>query len=641
MYTTCIIHFFFFLTIKLSSTLTILEEVNSSSYHYNELLLDGTNCDELSTGGSVLVSGIQTIMNNSLLSYTTDPHLAILSYRCITECRILQSTLSKFNDSYSAIILSINPRVYKTIDKVISLVPPGKSLADALFVLLKSLSWNRFGLITDYADTYTTNFIDYIIFKAKNVTIFPIINSYGNRRFNETIHQTLSLVEESGAKVLVILAQEALHLVCAAHQRGMRWPYYGWLVYGYNFTYIEMLPTCAGSHDHLEGTVFPTYYTSSINKTSLKDAAIQLLQNASDDATQSNITFKNALLTMAVPGINTTLGRIHEDTPAVHFIQIMNSTPSTVAMVYNGTVLHNEWYQEDELPNGRLPVVVNTVYPTWLGAVEVIVSGILITTTLLLYICYHNQPEVKATSWSLNLLMFLGCYLVLAYQILAIIRSEYPPSQSYNMCFLLYWLSGAGISLTLILAVILIKLVRIYRIFYLHDNKSKMCSDAALTVYVLLLLLPTIVILTVMTAHAPYQHSTLSIPHDNYTEELYICSGNLSPYFLILPFVQVFLIVSIVVVAIKTIKLRHGNFKDSKTVNILIFFILPSQIFTFIVYILSLNSGQYLSAYIALHISHCTLIALSLGFLFVPKIYPIVSRRYLIPIKLKFVAPYI
>ncbi len=83
------------------------------------------------------------------------------------------------------------------------------------------------------------------------------------------------------------------------------------------------------------------------------------------------------------------------------------------------------------------------------------------------------------------------------------------PFLYFNLCSLLVWTSGMGISCTLILAVILVKLVRIYRIFYLHDNIGKLCSDTALAGYVILLLIPTAIILTVMTVihHISHPHS--------------------------------------------------------------------------------------------------------------------------------------
>ena len=85
----------------------------------------------------------------------------------------------------------------------------------------------------------------------------PIIESTG---LNESIETIVQQVEQSGAKVLLLLTQEAPQILCAAHHRGMVWPHYGWLLYGSGSPDIKQLPICRGSHHYLEGTVFPTYY---------------------------------------------------------------------------------------------------------------------------------------------------------------------------------------------------------------------------------------------------------------------------------------------------------------------------------------------------------------------------------------------
>jgi len=86
------------------------------------------------------------------------------------------------------------------------------------------------------------------------------------------------------------------------------------------------------------------------------------------------------------------------------------------------------------------------------------------------------------------------------------------------------------LSYVLILAVLLVKLARVYRIFYHHSKMCKFCSDKALAMYVILLLSPSVIVLIVLTILAPYKRSTLIISHQNYVELLYVCKGNLGPY---------------------------------------------------------------------------------------------------------------
>ena len=500
-------------------------------------------------------------------------------------------------------------------------------LIDAFLVLSNSLHWNVFGLIIDHSNTFSIKLADYLKHRVKSRhTVVPyIIKTHGRMGTDILQH-----IQESGAKVLVLLTQEAPQILCAAHHRGMVWPHYGWLLYGSGSPDIKQLPTCRGSHHYLEGTVFPTYYSSLTTKASLEDTAIQLVSKASTAATQLHIDLKSALLTMTVPGIqkNLTFHNIQHDIPAVYFIQVRNGTATSVATVHNDTVLVNRWLQEEELPRGTLPVRVNTVYPTWLGALEITVSGTLITITLVLYVYYRKEPEVRATSWSLSLLMFLGCYLVLVYLILHTLRSVVPPIPSFDLCSFLVWMSGLGLSYTLILAVLLVKLARIYRIFYRYTHIGKFCSDVILVVYVLLLLTPSIAILAVITILKPYKWSTLAVTQAGYIEVLYVCTGDLGSYYTVLTCYLVLLIICIAAVAIKTRKLRQKHFRDAKKVNIFLFLITSTGVFGLVFYKVSFDRGLYLPAYLTLHVTHSTLIGLCLGFLFLPKLCPIVYRKF-------------
>ena len=601
-----------------------------------ELLhLDGTDCNKFTTGGSLLASGIEQasliLQNYDDKSQFNSLHLAIVSTRCLRGCLILHSVIQRYHN-VSVAMLSVSPTVYDRFQEVVHFMPSSTLLINALFILSKSLLWNRLGLVVDSTNIYTTTLADYITLRAKqeNITIFPIIESKDRRGKIKDAEDILQQIQESGAKVLVLLTQEAPQILCAAHHRGMVWPHYGWLLYGSSSPDIKLLPTCRGSHHYLEGTVFPTYYSSLTTKASLEESAIQLVSKASTTATQLHIDLKSVLLRMTVPGIpgNLTFHNIQHDIPAVYFIQVRNGTATSVATVHNDTVLVNRWLQEEELPRGTLPVRVNTVYPTWLGALEITVSGTLITITLVLYVYYRKEPEIRATSWTLSLLIFLGCYMIIVYLLLLILRSAVQPTTKFDICSSIIWISGAGLPVILILAVLLVKLARIYRIFNNYSQVGKSCSDVALAVYVLLLLSPTTLILTVMTALQSYKWSTLAITHIDHTEILYVCTGDLGPYYIALVSYLLLLKGCIVVVALTTRKLRYKNFRDANKVNILVSVVVLMGIPSIVLFKVLSDRRLYLPAYTIVHVAHCTLIAICLGSLFIPKLSPIINRKY-------------
>jgi len=87
-----------------------LEKRKEISNSNGILLIDGSMCDEYSTGGSLVTSGIKQVspplaFEKSGKNQSSD--VAILSINCITECLILQFVLEKYNKSTIVLSLSI------------------------------------------------------------------------------------------------------------------------------------------------------------------------------------------------------------------------------------------------------------------------------------------------------------------------------------------------------------------------------------------------------------------------------------------------------------------------------------------------------------------------------------------------------
>ena len=92
--------------------------------NYNLLQLDGTECDQFSTGGSsivsVIVQALQTIHNNEALRGNAPLHIAVVSSHCIRQCLILQSVVQRQN--VIAVVLSV--RFYNNSLEVVPFMPP-------------------------------------------------------------------------------------------------------------------------------------------------------------------------------------------------------------------------------------------------------------------------------------------------------------------------------------------------------------------------------------------------------------------------------------------------------------------------------------------------------------------------------------
>ena len=87
-------------------------------------------------------------------------------------------------------------------------------------------------------------------------------------------------------------------------------------------------------------------------------------------------------------------------------------------------------------------------------------------------IYFHNEPSVKSTSVSFSMLIFTGCYVHILYVVYLTLNREY---YTVDLCMVLVWLSGSGLSMPLIFATILVKMLsqRVY-ISHFHCMLSKL-----------------------------------------------------------------------------------------------------------------------------------------------------------------------
>ena len=266
-------------------------------------------------------------------------------------------------------------------------------------------------------------------------------------------------------------------------------------------------------------------------------------------------------------------------------------------------------------------------------AFEIVVSALIVTCFLFLYIVYRNEPEIKSTSLSLSLFMFFGCYLTLVYLILLLISDQ--PNDTVdlsfytNLCTLLQWTSGLGIPVPMIVATLLIKLIRIYYIFNKFATTGpapvgKQWSDMFLALLVLVTISPNLLILIIWTASDTYTIKLhYSMQNQEYIEVDKQCdSDHLLIWIACWIVYLMLLLIALVVVAFKTRKVRLRHYKDTKKVNAFIF-ILNLNIFFTVSYwaLLRFITKRHVSGIIS-HIGHSALVIFCQALLFAPKVFP-------------------
>ena len=299
---------------------------------------------------------------------------------------------------------------------------------------------------------------------------------------------------------------------------------------------------------------------------------------------------------------------------------------SIIATSFNATTIL------EEAPSGKLPIMTETpplVYTVVFGFL-IALTTIFTTLVLVLYIYFRKEPEIKATSFTLSLLMFAGCYLNLLYLCLLLYSNHtFDVSRHDALCLSLQWLSGTGISLILMLATLLVKMLRIYHIFHstkklLRLRLSRYSSDLALALYVLLILLPDILLNFVWIFVDRYQiHFKYQIRGGNIHLEKFCTSKHEIQLFGVIIIYLLILVLALTIVAVITRKIRLQHFKDTKKVNVLLFILCIGIVVVYSYWLLlrTVDTKGYISN-LPLQIGHLMLIIFFQSFLFVPKILP-------------------
>ena len=615
--------------------------------------LNASTCDEFTAYGSVLLSGVELITNffNANYLFSDQSRLfGIVSNKCIEESAIVQYLLqSKRNLNSTVPMLLLQDFTSHFVGpNVFYMSPALTQLFDAFFNLCKSLEWNRISIITNSYNKKAeilSNYLQHASEKQNISTSLFMDLAKTSIHKNAQTNYTLNEIKDSGIKIVLmtVLSSQVAHIhadiLCTAYQMNMVWPQYAWVIYIDKLTDDIMRLSCA-QEEFLEGTIFLTYdFNIPLNRSTKNDVnlyslqeklikdAVGLLKEASNKSQDMLAVLKK----IHYEGIT---GNIMFDaTNSVKrdsiFIQLRNTEFLIQTRIRYGKIQDNKWLlSQQQFPTSTLPFRVNTVYPLWLIIVEVIVCAIAITAVLVLFIYFRNEPEIKATSWLLSLLMILSCYMLVANLLAHAIRTFLPPVPHFNTCSFSIWISVYGVPLTLISAVLLVKMLRVYHIFHKFHKLGKLSSNYAMVFYIFLIISPNIMVLVIITALSSYRVSAIRTFHTYYVEVKYICMGNVTLYYQTVPVYQLLLTFCTAAVALTTRKLRLKHFRDAKKVNGFFLTFLFTAVPGYILYGIFHSNDQYLEGYIIIHFCYNVLIFSCLGFLFVPKIYPVVYKRY-------------
>ena len=363
----------------------------------------------------------------------------------------------------------------------------------------------------------------------------------------------------------------AVSILLEACKRDMKWPNYVWILHSYRLE--ELLNLANSSHVCGKSSILDGIFTFQLVKELKSDA------NSMQKSNPFGALLQDAIWALAFAASNkpfydhtSFMDAVNGHAPTfaeIYIYQALNLSAELIG-VYSDT-------SKSLTHSSRLgaftydgPVLIRVRLNTSVLVIS-IVCLLFNTFLLILFICFRNHPDVKSTNVSLSILIFIACYLFIGYAIL-----EFFGYHTFvEVCMVNIWISGIGLSLALVMATVLVKMLQVYRIFTLMKRmKSSLYTKyVAPIIYVLLILSPCIVILVFWTAIDPFRITITYVEHPGFVTIAGACDIGVNYpiwYALVISY-QMLLCLATVCVAVKTRKIRLSRFKDTKKVNVFIF----------------------------------------------------------------------
>ena len=540
----------------------------------------------------------------------------------------------------------------------------------AWFAFMNNRGWTQFGIITDITDSYSFHMAQLLLEGARKHSVAVSMNI--QHCCATEIHTALPNII-----FVSVNAQNAVQLVCSMYQKQQLWPKHVWVFHSNwyekflseeinNTTMCDVTLALEGLillrnqlrpddlNSQLEsGISYQNYYNQYTTKlveieamfeTSLKPnvyanrlhdlvLATALKLDNNYVAQLESFTFRGA---QGIVKVNAN-GWVQTN---INFIQVRDLDEICIAVFNISGELHFNDLQFEKNAQVYKPFIHvsggSLAYTAGL-AIEIMLGSLLTTFMLILFICFRKEPEVKSTSFILSLLMFLGCYLTLLYLSLLLHFDQSTDtlhtSHLHNLCKSQPWLSGLGIPLTLVLSVLIVKMLRVYHIFnrLVPGSVGKHCSDLFLMVYVMILLIPNIVIHIVWSMVDGY---ALSLEYTVFlTDAIKVKKQCVSQHFYdwltVLVIYFALLLLVLLVVAIKSRKIRLMHFKDTKKVNALVF---AGNVDLFLtlsywLFLRGINAENHIT-HLPLHFGHSAFVFMCQILLFAPKLLPPLQRYF-------------
>ena len=597
-------------------------------------------------------------------------------------CDEVTKIISQFATRYRGLLQlsgSINPALQDNsrYPNLYRMLPSSAVHIEAVIQLMEKLQWNKIGIL--YAGIDDTFYIStaQTFAKTQNATNKNInVSFYGEVPSTEIPgFPVLQRLHHSGTKITLLLLPSSIasELICRAYANGMRWPNYGWLLLEKDGQYWSTSHKCNESTMRkvsegvflLRNKLQPTDQNSQLISGMKYNEYLQNLQekcmthinpyanvlydsvwafalalnksifvlgDSGGDFQNISRAVRNELPKLSFTG---TLGDVHFDSNhevkiTIDILQVRNGTSIPIGYydpVHKRLELDNA--SIDQIPSDELEREYQLVsLPLTIVMSAALVICILLTTGMLvLFTCYRNQPEVKASSWFLSFFMFLGSYVILIGTLLHVITSGLVVVGTGRKvtCSVITGLCTVGFDLVLV--TLFTKMLRIYRVFTYFGKTSQLWSDRVLIIFILLVAVGKITVFVVWALVDIYHLEDIETYILDTTPPYYKvaqhCYSQHTGVWLTITFAYTgVLFLVLLLLAFKTRKIRRENFKDTKKVNALLVTLVVNACLVIPLWWVLRSVGDPIGSYIIAAIGYGVAGTATQLFLFAPKVIP-------------------
>ncbi len=637
-----------------SKVIQVILVDSSSSYSYEETAVTTSqeinNCPSLLSGHTLQVKTVSSQFPSSVVEVA----------KVLRDARVNEATvigmIGQVGNSFARSLLPVPQNT-----GIIQIIEPGGMMLDQhkeyhnLFTLpsleehistalqfLPVLNWTSVGIIYSGSDQFYAR-AEEVFVSLSNHSDIPITTK--SFEYHNNSHELLQTIEQSSLKIFIVMLP--IHQLCqflsAVQRNGRTWPEYAWVVLH------ETLDLCGSKTDTLEDIIFirrlskessnrstveiPCNHTQ-YNMISASLWALALAWNIStmNDNTSETI-IKDYLTTNIIDSILVTSYTSEIQTSIT---QIKSGVSIKVGSFNAKTKLELEINLETfgEIPTAYPRTIyayeLLTPHTTALTLTMVVLCMLLTTIVLFLFIYYRKEPEIKASSFSISLCMFVGIYLLQAASFTHYLGSGviFKSVSKYFGCTFTTYCTTLGIDI--VLATLLMKMLRLWRVFTFYGKTGKLWTDKVMLLLSAAILLIKVLILTIWgILDALYAVDKVFMNSEGNTVLVKQCQSNNTILWAFIAYgYSGILGACLILVAIKTRKIKRTNFKDTKKICLLMCALAYIVIQVGTLWGVLRVSNDFSTSKIIFGIGICGGSLTILGILFGPKVFPPIRRKF-------------